>query len=109
MKALNNFFNSIYWFIYKLTPKGRKAWILKKGLEGIRVSNRKKTMAKLNVIDSANEVLKKKKIITFLKGKSVTKSKASDHQVIDAVSKKHDEELKENHIKINRKGKFQNA
>lgn len=109
MKTLFNFFNSIYWFFNRLTPRGKKAWILKKGLEGIRVSNRKKTLAKLKVIDSANEVLKKKKIITFFKGKSITKSKASDHQVIDSVSKKHDEDLKENHLKISRKGKFQNA
>ena len=100
--------NQLGWFFYRLTPKGKKAYTFKKGLEGLRESNALRTKTKANVITSAFKKLKQKKILAFHKGNSISKSKKTDHQVIKAVSVEHAEELRERGLKISYNGKFKN-
>lgn len=100
---------NFFWFFYKLTPKGKEEYILRQGFKGLQVSKAKGNLTKIKVIGDANNLIKPRKILAFHKGKSITKSKKSNHQVIDQVSKKHQPELKERGIKISKKGKFQHA
>ena len=100
--------NQLGWFFYRLTPKGKKAYTFKKGLEGLREGNALRTKTKANVITSAYKKLKQKKLLAFHKGQSISKAKKTDHQVIKAVSVEHKEELKERGIRILNNGKFKN-
>lgn len=105
MSLLNDFI----WWIYKLTPRGRSAWILKKGLQGLQARAKEKRNAKLKVIYSANRLIKQKKLLGFANNKNISKSKKSDHQVIEQVKAKHKEDLVGPGLKITKKGKFKNA
>lgn len=109
MKKLTNIINAIYWFFYKLTPKGKKAFILKEGFKGLQKSKLEGNLTKFSIIGSANKLLKTKKILAFHKGSSIAKPKKSNHQVIETVKHKHADDLKEKHLKITKKGKFVNA
>ena len=108
-KHLQNIWTQIYWFFKRLTPNGRKDYVIIQAFYGIQESKRKGNFTKLKVIETANKLLKPKKIITFHKGKSITKPKKSDHQVIEQSSKKHSEDLNQNNLKITKKGKFKHA
>lgn len=72
-------------------------------------SNRLKTTTKANVISSAFDIMKRKKIIAFNKGKSIAKPKKSDYQIKEAVKVQHKDELSAMGLKITKKGKFKNA
>lgn len=109
MNAILKYAKALYWAIYRLTPRGRRAWTFKKGYEGLLQSNSLRTQTKLRVIHSAGTVLKPKKIISFFGGRSISKSKVSNHQVKEVVKHRHAEELKERGIKITKKGRFKNA
>lgn len=109
MKHILNFFNSIYWFFYKLTPAGKRAYVLSQGFKGIMESNTKNNITKLGVIGTAKKLLKPQKLVAFHKGKSITKSKKTNHQVLHASSKIHKDELTERGLKITRKGNFKHA
>ncbi|MFC0605891.1 hypothetical protein [Winogradskyella pulchriflava] len=108
-KHLLQLINTIYWFFKRLTPNGRKDYIIAKAFSGIQQSKRNGNITKLKVIDTANKLLKPKKIITFHKGKSITKPKKSNHQVIKQASEKHSEDLKQQNLKVTKKGKFKHA
>ncbi|UOY07711.1 hypothetical protein L0P88_03970 [Muricauda sp. SCSIO 64092] len=103
------FINAIYWFLYRLTPAGKTAWILKSGFNGLKERARDRRKTKLKVVHSAKKLADQKKILGFGKKGSVTKSKKSDHQIIEGVKKEHAEELSDKGIKISRSGKFKNA
>ncbi|QQV89948.1 hypothetical protein M1M27_gp04 [Cellulophaga phage Ingeline_1] len=105
LKQLNNF----AWSIYKLTPKGKRSFILKSGLSNLKKKAALKTTTKLNIIDSATKVIKTKKIFGFNKGKSIVNTKKSNHQVRENVKNKHALELKERGLKITNTGKFRHA
>lgn len=109
MKKLKSILNAIYWFFYKLTPKGKKAYILEQGYKGILKSKQDQNITKFGIIGFANKLLKPKKIITFHKGKSITKAKKSNHQVIDSARKTNKDELKQRGLKITNSGKFKHA
>ena len=104
-----NFFNQLYWFFYRLTPAGKNAWILRKGFNGLKERQKEKRFTKLRVVNSATKLAGQKKIIGFGKKGSVTKSKKSDHQIIEGVKNEHAEELIEKGISIDKSGKFKNA
>lgn len=106
---MKNKLNQLGWFFYRLTPKGKRAWKFKKGFDGLLESNRLKTQAKANVISTAIKNMKKKKLIAFHKGKSISKPKQSDYQIKESVKQEHKEELSTVGIKITKKGKFRNA
>jgi len=108
-KAAIKFLSDIYWFFYKMTPKGKKAFILNQGFAGILESKKTQNITKFNAIKSAKKLLKPRKIIAFHKGKSITKSKKTNHQVIDQVAKKHKNELTQRGLTITNKGKFKHA
>ena len=101
--------NRIGWFFYRFTPRGRDAWKLKKGLEGLKHQKALRTVTKIKVVHSANEMLKSKKILAFHKGKSIFKPKKSDHEVRESVKSAHREELDQRGIEITKSGKFRNA
>lgn len=109
MKTILKILNTIKWFFIRLTPNGRKSYILYKAFDGIQMSQRKGLITRVNVIDSAKELLKQKKILAFNKGKSISKPKTSDHKLIENVSHKHDKELKAQGLKITKKGKIKHA
>lgn len=109
MKKILGLINRLIWAIYKLSPQGKKAWKLKKGLEGMKKSRLLRNVAKMNVVHSANKELEEKKILAFHKGESIVKAKKSNHQVREAVAHKHAGELQERGIKITKTGKFKNA
>ena len=108
-QQLINIWHHIYWFFKKLTKKGREDYILHKAFFGIQESKKKGLLTKLNVIDSAKKLLKTKKILAFHKGRSIAKSKKSDHQLINQVSHKHKDELDDRGLKITKAGKFKHA
>jgi len=98
--------NNIYWFLYKLTPKGKRAYILKQGFAGFKQSNAETNITKLGIIANANKLLKTKKILAFNNGESISKSKKSDFEVIKNVSINSAEELSQKGLKITKQGKF---
>lgn len=106
---MKSILKTLFWAVYRITPKGKKAWKFKKGFEGLMESKRSKDDVKLNVVHTAYKNMKKKKILAFKKGQSVSKAKSSDHQIRESAKAQHKEELKERGIKISKKGKFQNA
>jgi poly(A) polymerase Pap1 len=108
-KFFKNLWFNIYWFFKKLTKKGREDYILYQGFAGIQESKKKGLVTKLNVIDSAKKLLKPKKILAFKKGRSITKSKKSNHQLIDQVTHKQKDELNDRGLKITSSGKFKHA
>lgn len=109
IKYLSHQLNNLFWFFYKLTPKGKTEFTLRQGFKGLQDHNRKTNLTKLNVVHSANKILKNKKILAFHKGNSITKSKKSNHQVIQSVKHQHQSELNKQSIKINKNGKFKTA
>lgn len=108
-KFIYNFCNAIYWFFYKFTPKGKRAFILKQGFSGLQESKAKGSLTKINIIGQAKKLLKPKKLLAFHKGNSISKSKKSNHQVIDQVKKTNKRVLDDRNLKITKKGKFVNA
>lgn len=101
-----NFFNAIYWFFYRLTPRGKKAYMFHQAFVGIQESKRQGNRTKWDVIGSATKLFKTKRIITFHKGKSITKPKKSNHEVIETVKHQNADQLKDHNIKITKTGKF---
>lgn len=101
--------NNIYWFFYRLTPQGKKAYMFKQALQGLEVSRAKGSLSKLNIIGQANKILKPRKILTFHKGSTISKSKKTNHEVVEQVRATNKEVLSENNLKITKKGKFANA
>ncbi|MFI1770990.1 hypothetical protein [Thalassobellus citreus] len=101
--------NKIYWFFYKLTKKGKREYTLRQGLKNFEQRNKEANVIKWGIINSASKKLKLKKIITFHKGKSISKSKKTNHQVIEASKKENKEVLAERGLKITNKGKFKSA
>ncbi|MEX0275706.1 MAG: hypothetical protein AB3N16_15145 [Flavobacteriaceae bacterium] len=99
----------IYWLFYRMAPRGRRAYKLKNGLDGLLASQERKTKAKLKVVRAASGQLKRKKILAFGKGKSVTKPRMSDHQIVKSVGNQHKEELAARGIRLTNKGKFKNV
>ena len=108
-QQLIKLFSNIYWFFKRFTKNGRQDYILHKAFKGIQVSKRNGLLTRLNIIDSAKKLLQPKKIINFHKGKSITKSKTSNHKLVKTVTEKHKDELKERGLKITNKGKFKHA
>ncbi|TXE18629.1 hypothetical protein ES692_06180 [Psychroserpens burtonensis] len=109
MIKLKRLFNAIYWHLYKLTPKGKRAYTLKQGLAGLQQSKAEGNITKMYVIGYANKLLKPKKILAFNKGKSIAKSKKTSHEVINASKEFNRDVLKHRGIKITKAGKFKNA
>lgn len=103
------FLNIIYWLLYRIFPSGRRAYKLKKGLEGMQKSRAKRRAARMKVVHSAGEQLKPKKILGFFKGGSVAKSKKSDHQVIEQAKRENKELLNNHGLKITKEGRIKNA
>lgn len=101
--------NAIFWFFYKLTPKGKKEYILRQGFKGIQQNKLEDNFLKAEAIGSANKLLKPKSIIAFNKGKSITKNKKSNTEVISQVKDKHSSQLQERGLKITKQGKFKHA
>lgn len=99
----------LYWFFYRLTPQGKKAWLFKRGFDGFIASAQEKRETKKKVYSSAAKKMKPKKILAFHKGQSVSKSKKSTHQVIKSVENEHGQELQERGLRITKKGTFKNA
>ncbi|WP_044403407.1 hypothetical protein [Lacinutrix sp. Hel_I_90] len=105
IKAIKKFFKFIYWVLYTQTPKGKKENIMDTAFQNISASN----SAKFSVIGTANKLLRSKKILAFHKGKSISKSKRSNYEVIKQSKTKHDAELDNVGVKLSKSGKFQNA
>ncbi|UOB16577.1 hypothetical protein [Abyssalbus ytuae] len=106
---MNKIISSIFWFFYKLTKKGRQEYILREGFKRLNERKLEKIATKMNIISSSNKFLKQKKILAFNSGMSISKSKKSNHQVIENAKNKHGEELKKRGLTLTKKGKFQNA
>jgi hypothetical protein len=109
MKKLKAFFSNIYWSLYRLTAKGKRAFILKQGLQGLLQSKAEGNLTKINIIDFAKKLLKPKKIIAFHKGKSINKSKKTNYEVIKASKEVNKDVLKQRSLTITKAGKFKNA
>lgn len=109
MKAIKAFFNRIYWAIYKLTPKGKRAHTLKQGFEGFREFRKETLDTKLKVVHSAGKLMKQKKILAFHKKESISKPKKSNHQVIETVKHQHQQDLNGHHLSLTKKGTFKRA
>ena len=71
-KGLIKFFKKLYWSVYKLTPAGKKAYVLDQAFSGIKIYTEKQNTVKQNVIKTAGKLLSSKKILNFYKGKSIT-------------------------------------
>jgi len=106
---MKNIISQIYWAIYRLFPRGKKAWTFKKGLEGLQKRKVEKNLTKIGVISKARKKLKQKKILAFSKGSSVVKPKKTDHHVIESVKRHSSPELDKAGLKITKTGKFKNA
>lgn len=109
MKTFLKQLNNIFWFFYKLTPKGKRHYILKQGFAGFEKAKQSQNLTKWNVIGQANKLFKPKKILTFHKGKSIAKTKKSNFEVITQVKNTNKTQLQQNHLNINNKGKFVNV
>lgn len=105
-QSVKTFCSNIYWYFYKLTPKGKRAYILKQGFAGFEKAKKEQNITKWGIIGQANKLLKPKKILAFHKGKSISKPQKSNHQVINQVAKKNKEALNQNHLEITKNGKF---
>lgn len=108
-KAISKFFKNLYWTIYKLTPAGKKAYVLEQAFSGIKIYTEKQNTVKQNVIKTAGKILSSKKILNFHKGKSITKSKKTNFETLKQASAQHQQELKDAGLAITHKGKFVNA
>lgn len=109
MKNLFNLLNRFLWALYRLTPAGKRAYMFKKAERGLKISVNLKKATKMSVVHSAYNSLKQKKILAFSKGRSVAKSKKSDHQVIHQVKHVHRNDLERSGLKVDPKGKFKNT
>lgn len=109
MKQIIQIFNFIYWSLYKLTPRGKQAYVFKKSIEGFAKTKKEQNITKWSAIQTAKKLLRPKKILAFDRGVSITKSKKSTHEVIQKVKNDHKDDLDEKHLTINRKGKFKHA
>lgn len=103
------FFKNIFWFFYKKTKRGKRDYLFRSALEGFDQRKKESSILKLNIMKSASKKMKPKKIIAFIKGSSVSKSRVSNHGVIHSVKSEHKQLLKENSLKINKSGKFKSA
>ena len=105
MSKIIQFFNAIYWFFYRIFPKGRRDYTIKKGLENLMSDHE----AKMKVVHNANKKMSLRKILGFVKGKSITKAKTSDFKMMQELQKEHGQELKKKGLRLTRKGKFARA
>lgn len=101
--------NRLIWALYRMTPAGKRAYMFKKAERGLKRSVDMKKATKMSVVHSAYKSLKQKKILAFSRGRSVAKSKKSDHQVIHQVKNVHRNDLERSGLKIDAKGQFKNA
>lgn len=109
MKLLVNKLNQIFWAIYRLTPRGKQAYLFKMATPGLKRSVNIKKATKMMVVSSAYKALKPKKLLGFFNGASASKSKKTDHEVLHQVSHTHKRDLAQSGLQITKKGKFKNA
>lgn len=101
--------NAIYWAIYKLSKKGKQAYMFKQAAVSMQQKHNNRTVAKMAVVANSQKHAKLKKIVTFQNGRSVTKSKKSNHQIIEASRQENAQLLSENGLRITDSGKIKNA